>query len=727
MSKEKNTTNKKGNKIDIDFLSKEITNFIDKYQKQNFNTYTLNDNIKMSIYEEEDSYDSWVYDKSISKDNLFFNERNKHIIFYNTISSYKCFNSIKDRFNKKNKNVFFDDNNLIELKKNKNFSFGERKDDILLNEDINNKKENCENLRENINIFSSLHKKFKYLDKNKDIDLIKSDDNNKNINIKKSKFSRKKEKKESNNNEKDKHLIQDRKTTEIVVDSSQSNNKILKIDNISNTNSKIDKNIINKISNKVNFKLCDAYIISSDFEQNLTEKDKEVIFKDKKPMRKINVSFAQNILEEKLNINKPKINSHSIANSISVFNNKNNNNIKTSINNYKEGDNNKYSNSINNSKKKVEFNMNKIITKRVILEEEYMVSPKGEKKLLSVKRLEENNNDFNNPFKIIQKDFKSEKIINKSKPLNNRNSLNNSLFSSIFREKSKQKLYNRTILKSIDEDSLILSDISSRENNGKSENGKSSISNHKNIKISNQILKKANLGKEKSHEQNNKSELNSKDLNLKKDLFYNKLCLIKDKNINNFNKICYNNNSTKNKDSNINHTNYVNNNISSINYIEDKEKYNLDSNKSIYDKISFTNEQPFMIYHKEQPKPNLIINNNQNCPNLVNIVFYNQEEKNNKNNKNNMGKNKYFHINNLNIRKSKNSNLLKRSNYRFHEIKSISTGNYPGSKSSRNYLNNESHKFLNKNNINSYYELEKNNNQINVYAYSSMDNLNKKK
>ena len=612
MSKEKNTTNKKGNKIDIDFLSKETTNFIDKYQKQNFNTYTLNDNIKMSIYEEEDSYDSWVYDKSISKDNLFFNERNKHIIFYNTISSYKCFNSIKDRFNKKNKNVFFDDNNLIELKKNKNFSFGERKDDILLNEDINNKKENCENLRENINIFSSLHKKFKYLDKNKDIDLIKSDDNNKNINIKKSKFSRKKEKKESNNNEKDKHLIQDRKTTEIVVDSSQSNNKILKIDNISNTNSKIDKNIINKISNKVNFKLCDAYIISSDFEQNLTEKDKEVIFKDKKPMRKINVSFAQNILEEKLNINKPKINSHSIANSISVFNNKNNNNIKTSINNYKEGDNNKYSNSINNSKKKVEFNMNKIITKRVILEEEYMVSPKGEKKLLSVKRLEENNNDFNNPFKIIQKDFKSEKIINKNKPLNNRNSLNNSLFSSIFREKSKQKLYNRTILKSIDEDSLILSDISSRENNGKSENGKSSISNHKNIKISNQILKKANLGKEKSHEQNNKSELNSKDLNLKKDLFYNKLCLIKDKNINNFNKICYNNNSTKNKDSNNNHTNYVNNNISSINYIEDKEKYNLDSNKSIYDKISFTNEQPFMIYHKEQPKPNLIINNNQN-------------------------------------------------------------------------------------------------------------------
>ena len=92
MSKEKNTTNKKGNKIDIDFLSKETTNFIDKYQKQNFNTYTLNDNIKMSIYEEEDSYDSWVYDKSISKDNLFFNERNKHIIFYNTISSYKCFN-----------------------------------------------------------------------------------------------------------------------------------------------------------------------------------------------------------------------------------------------------------------------------------------------------------------------------------------------------------------------------------------------------------------------------------------------------------------------------------------------------------------------------------------------------------------------------------------------------------------------------------------------------------
>ena len=108
MSNQKPIINKKRNNIDIHFLSKEIDKFTDKYQKQKYNAYTLNDNIiqKMSIYEEDDSYDSLVYDTSISKDNLFLYKKNKKSIFFNTISSYNCFNSIKDRFNKNKQNFF---------------------------------------------------------------------------------------------------------------------------------------------------------------------------------------------------------------------------------------------------------------------------------------------------------------------------------------------------------------------------------------------------------------------------------------------------------------------------------------------------------------------------------------------------------------------------------------------------------------------------------------------
>ena len=728
MSNEKPIINKKRNNIDIHFLSKEIDKSIDKYQKQKYNAYTLNDNIiqKMSIYEEDDSYDSFVYDTSISKDNLFLYKKNKKSIFFNTISSYNCFNSIKDRFNKNKQNFFLEDNISVDLNKEKlnlNFSSQEKKgeDYILLNED-NNKNENYLNLIKNINIFSSLHKKFRKKYKNKDINLNKNVNNNKRFNIKKSKFSRKNKKKYSNTKENDNYHIYDRKNTEMVIDLSNSMNKLIKIDYISNISSNIDKNIINKISNKGNFKLYDAYIISSDLEKNLTEKDKDVIFKDKKQMRKINISFDQNIKEEKLNINRPKISKHLIQNSSSNFYNINNDKIKTSINNYISKDNNRYSNSMNNSKKNLELNMNRIITKRVILEEEYMLSPQGDKKLLSVKRIEDNIKDWNNPFNNLYSNFKSEKNVNSNRPLNYRNSLNNSLFSSIFREKSKQKLYNRTVLKSIDEDSLIISDTNNHKN--EYDEQKNSISNHMNIKITNKNLERANLKKEKKHEHNNKSDLNSKDINNKKDFLYNKICLLKDKNINKFNKSCLNSNSTKNQNSIMNHTNYFNTNISSMNYnyLEDKEKSRLDSKKTIYDKISFAKEQPFMISHKDQQEPNLIINNNQNCPNLVNIVFYNQEEKNNKNN---IGKNKYFHINKLNLPQPRNSNLRKKSNYRFHEIKSISIDNCPPHKSSRNYLNNnESHKFSNKNN--SYYELDNMNNKLNLYAYSSMDNLNKK-
>ena len=400
--------------------------------------------------------------------------------------------------------------------------------------------------------------------------------------------------------------------------------------------------------------------------------------------------------------------------------------------------------------------LHKIIKKRIILEEEYMISPEGEKKLLSVKRLEkeDNNNDKNDSNnkkeELIKNYFKKRKNINKNKPKINKHNMHNSLFSSIFKENYRKVEYNRTNFKSIDEDSQIVSNISYYNSNNsnyrnsisKEDNSNNLFKNlvknqshikNRNNKILYKILKNSEI---KSPEQNNyDSEVKNKELNLKKKLFYNKICLMKDKNINNFNK-SNNNNSSKNITIS-SHSNFLNTNRTSMKYIEDKEKSKIDSNKSIYQMISFSKEQPFMIYHKKEAKQNFIINNNQNYPNLVNIVFLNQE----KNKKiNNYG---YYHINGkenssirINIPLPKIPNHLKRTNYRFHEIKSMSIGNYSSVESKRNYypdnyntimsINNENSSNIN-NNSNSKIYSNRNNFNINGDKYFEINNYDSSK
>jgi hypothetical protein len=268
----------------------------------------------------------------------------------------------------------------------------------------------------------------------------------------------------------------------------------------------------------------------------------------------------------------------------------------------------------------------------------------------------------------------------------------------------------------------------------------SSPVNDKNNKIMQKMSKKAeesssitkvNINKKQTHEQKMNSELNTKEIQFKKKLFYNKICPIRDKNINKFNK---SNNTSNNNNTISSHTNFLNSNRVSMNYYEDKNRNNVDNNKGIYERISFVKEQPLMLQHnKPQNKnQNFFINNNQNCPNLVNIVFYNQDEKNDaiKNCRTSSSCNsevqKYFVNKKINIPLNKLSCRLKRNNYKFHEIKSVSIDITPRIKSTRNYNVENHNKIMLYNNSNSCYEFNdmNYNTSNNLDIYSSMENSN---
>jgi hypothetical protein len=134
--------------------------------------------------------------------------------------------------------------------------------------------------------------------------------------------------------------------------------------------------------------------------------------------------------------------------------------------------------------------------------------------------------------------------------------------------------------------------------------------------------------------------------------------------MNKFNKT--NNNSKLNFYPNYAISNRVNN------CIEDKDKSNQEKSIQFYNKISFSKKQPFMIYHNEEKNQNFYINNSsQNCPNMVNIVFLNDEK-------------------NKNIKESERPKAvcgLKRN--KFKEIKAISidTNNNSFIRSTRNHYN----------------------------------------
>ena len=734
-------------KISLDNNLKSKKNIIVNKNKNKNNKINYISNYEIqnnSIYEEAD-YNYKIYNKSISKDKIFFYDENK----YNTIS---VFNYNKKRtFHKiTNNNEKFIFNNSLEYKSNLNFSFEEKiKKNLLLDESriSLNHDDNYKKLLKIVNIFNSINKK-NYNKINKKINNTTTRIGNNLKNIKKSKFSKQKNKKEKNNIfHKFKNNVislHNRNNTEYFININRPKNKILKIDkidNISNVQNDIINDINNTIPKQVNFKMYDGYIMSSIFDNKLTEKDKEIIIKNNnapnKSMKKINIKISHSIIDENLNINNSKIKNKSINYNYAKINNQNHKKLRI-INNYKNKENNQNIKSIYKSKKSNNA-FHKIIRKRVVLEEEYMISPDGDKKLLSVKRLD-NGTKSNIEKNIEQKYIKNKKNVNIN-PNNYKNNIYNSLYSSIFKENKRLTEFNRTYLRSIEEDSQIMSNISYTKNNNSNishsneeniHNTTKSIivnpshiknKNNKNSKNINKLNKNLDIPNNNkiSNEQKINSALNNKETKFKKKLFYNKIYLMNGKGLNKFNKS--NNNSTKNNRV-TSHTNFLNSNRTSMNYIEDKEKSKMDSSRGIYERISFSKEQPFMICHNEEQKQNIVINNNRNCPNLVNIVFFNHLHQNNKysNYINNKEKIK-FSNNRISIPQPKMSCRLKRSNYKFYEIKSMSIDKNSGSKSTRNYLNNE-----NSNNIikikynNSYYNLNKNNNK--KIIYSSMDNLN---
>ena len=716
---------------------------------------------------EEDNYHISVYDKPISEDLITFNEQ------YDKLSN-KSLDFIKHKLTKNSINIIENGiydrlNDHIEKKANLNFSFEYKtKNNAQLNIYHNialNDNENYFNFLKNITIFNSLHKK---IFKRPNIINNKFTIENNNTILKKCKFSKKNRKKElKKKTEKNKIYIHNQNTSEIYIDLCDSNNKYITLENIlESTDNNNKKSSNNTMTKKTNFKKYDAYIMSSDFESNLSEKEKKALFKDNnilnKSIRKLDINIDNNIFDENMNINKTKIKNHSI-NYSNTINNPNNKSIKTIINNYKIKENNIISNS--KSKKEDSLDKHKIITKRIILEEKYIVSPQGDKKLVSIKRYDKekekdiNENEALNDNVVnygdtyyFQKNFKKGKNVNihnncKSKPfINYRHSLNNSnnsLFSSIFKDNSRQTEYNRTNLKTIEEDSQIKSNISYYNNNYNYNNKYNNTSHLNDINVveipANIIYKnphirnrnnKIDKEKEKFHVKKINSELTNKEMHLKKKIFYKKVSFMKDSNnnINKFNKSNNINNKTKNNISNISsHVNFLNSNRTSMNYIQDKQKNKLDQNKSIYERISFNKEQPFTIYHNEKPNNSFVINNNQNCPNLVNIVFVNNKERN-KMNINNRSKCLNKNKNEIPQPQSKRPKLvcrLKRNNYRFHEIKSMSIGNFSNLKSTRNYHRSESNNIMNINYDNSSYELNNINDKLNIY--SSVDVLNNDK
>ena len=708
---------RKRKSLHIEIPNKELT-FCDTkriciYKKNDINktNYMKGDNLKNNS---EDDYDSSVYNELISKENIIFGNTNQEKKNSLIKSNSELFNNNKHLIDKKNYILNNFDKN-IKIKSKLNLSFENNNQNSVIDNEksllIEEKSENYKNLNKLINLFSFINKRRPNMiqktleEENNNIQNSLLNNDKIYIYHNSSKFSKISKKNvtitEGINNS---LPFGNRNITELYIDLEKGiqKNKITKINNISKKEN--EKNI-NKINpKKINFKLYDGYNISSDFNDTF-EKERKMILKANninRSMRKININLNDSSIEKYIYLNKSKIKNHSInySNPKKLRSEKR---IKTLINDYMNRDMNSNYNMIYKSKNQNNIGKHKIIKKRVILEEEYIVNSEGDKKLLSVRRLDDENNNSKNKSFFIKNNFIREKTINNENPMNKKFKLNNSFFSSIFKDNSRKTVSNNKLgIKSIDVDnqmSLIFNNQKFPKTNFKK--SKDIITNPSLIKTQNnrstsKIVKNGInklpirtivKGKSAKRQKLNKVSNINKEQKINKKLFYNRIY------INKFNK--------SNNNSKINfHPNYINSNRTSINYFDDKEKSKIDNNKGIYNKISFSKKEPFMIYHNEEKNQNFYINNNQNCSNMVNIVFLNNE------------KNKGY----KEIEKAKPICGLKRNYYKCNEIKTISIdNNTSGIKSTRNLHN------KNIINVSSYDDpvgIRKNNYSI----YSSMDN-----
>ena len=717
-------TKNKRKPLKIEIPNKEIT-FCEtkKLNKYKFNyksrgKFFNKSNLKNNL---EDDYESYIYDESICKDQIFF--ENKYLQRKESMirSTSNILNYKKNFFDKSDFIVdYFDKNYKINSKlnlsfENKNQNLILDNDKTLLNKD---KSENYQNLMKIINLFAFVNKKIqnKHSSNNNESNILNDFSNNIKTNFTKktSKFSRKKSGNNISITDNINNImpIHNRNITELYIDLEKGIpiNKIIKLEKHNNSNN--SKRIINKEninSNNIkreNFKIYNSYILNS-LLNNTFEQEKEIIIKGRrmnKSMRKININLNKSAIENNILVNKSKAKNLSL-NYSNPKRIKSEKKIKRIINSYMNKEKDGYSQIIYQSNKNEDIGEHKIIKKRVILEEEYMINSEGDQRLLSIRRLDNgNNNEQKNNYKCSQNYNIKDKTMNNENSKNKDCKLNNSFLTSIFKDNPRKSVYNNRIgIKSTDEDSQISyifnNHNSTKRNIKKSKNiitNPSLINNHSN-KLSSKAIKKIdNKIPMRTEKQNKEQKINkdsgNKELNLKKKLFFNRIY------INKFNK--NNNNSKMNF-----HPNYINSNRSSMNYLDDKDKSKYGNKNGIYNKISFPKKQPFMIYHNEEKNQNFYINNNQNCANMVNIVFLNN------------GKNKT----NKGSERPKPVCGLKRSNMNFNDIKSISIDKNDNSliKSTRNH-----HKKV-MNAASCDINAENKKNSFNIY--SSMDNANDKR
>ena len=294
-------------------------------------SYISNDNIQINPISKynEDDYCSFIYNKPISK--MFFQEKlDDDILFKN--KSLSCPNSLNNKNLLKN-DIYYNSENIVD-KSNKiidncNYPFEEKiRNNILLegkNTILKNGKNFDKNITKILNIFNSMHKILYKKFKSKNFDNFKNKNNRLDNNIKPKNLNKKKYSKKliKHLNKYESGLIQihNRNATEFFIDLNHSKNKIIKLDEIKTILEKRNNcNDLNEINNtlpkNVNYKVYDAYIMNSNIDNNMTEREKEIVFKENKilnkSMKKIDTNINKSIIDDNLNINKLKIQNYSI-------------------------------------------------------------------------------------------------------------------------------------------------------------------------------------------------------------------------------------------------------------------------------------------------------------------------------------------------------------------------------------------------------------------------------
>ena len=747
--------------------SKNKKKFLENNGKQK-NLFLKDKEIQENSIKEEDEYNSDIYNNSISKEENFLDDLNNK-------DNYKTIqvNNIISREENKN-NVEFNNNKTFNLNNNNNnqnfcSTSIEFKNNLNLNTNDENdktfdkiKNTNTNFLMNNINIFKMVHKDrnntklFNQLllkDNNKEKNIIEL--NNKNNNKNKYIISNKFSKKYRNNKNKEIDISPVIKHSKAVTQPFNGpylrKNKVSQINANKNVNKKISsdvlkiihdgkkedinskniseikaltKNIFNRYS-QIDTNIYDQKIYTTD-----DKFDKDESINEKKKMRIITSSlydFKNKDFMLKNNNGRTNQNKNSYIFNLKYYNlhdNKQKNNVKTKsksnsmINEYTSFDENNIKN-INNfniennavSLKEI-LPKNRIIKKRVIFEEEYIIDSNGNQKFLCVKRIVDDNNNKNANLKnystkenhlnkraltssdlTISSKRPNEKIKPNLNQINNSRKINNVNYNKQNNEKGK--LEAKTIFCS---PQMSYENIFSFNNNlAKSY---SNISENKIDKI-----------------EKTKSIINNVNKLTEKDLTNSRSCIFKFTENNKFHKID-NNNINKNNKSKI---------IKISNQNINKEN---EGKKIVFSKyINMNYEKPIIAkkkFRKKYDGDNIITVNNSRNYNINNYININNNDFNNKekyilnnSNNNNNSKNNIKYVYNTTIFENNKiylpMNIFSNNseNYKYHEIKSVSKGK------TNNQINN-----ANKSHNNHFY-FESFNKKRKMYPSISMDNIKK--